>query len=122
MHRTFLLIGAVLGFLSVAAGAFGAPALEARLTPERLATWDLAARYQIYHALALVALAALAPRSAGSSFDTAGWLFTAGVVVFSGTLYALALGGPRWLGAVTPLGGLLLLAGWAALAVTAARA
>lgn len=115
MQRTFFGIGALLALLAVAAGAFGSHALAARLTPDRLATWEIGARYQMYHALALLAAGWAAGRCGGAAV-LAGWLFLGGTLVFSGTLYALALGGPRWLGAVTPVGGLTLMAGWAALA------
>ena len=122
MDRTFALIGAGLAFLGVAAGAFGAHALRARLTPEDLAIFETAARYQMYHALALIGVAWAAARWPGGAASAAGWLLVVGTIVFSGSLYLLVLTGPRWLGAVTPLGGLALLAGWAALAWTIARA
>jgi uncharacterized membrane protein YgdD (TMEM256/DUF423 family) len=121
LDRTFAVIGAVLGFLGVAAGAFGAHALRARLTPEDLATFETAARYQMYHALALLAVAWAASRWPGAAASAAGWLFLSGTLVFSGSLYLLVFTGARWLGAVTPLGGLALLAGWLALAWAAAR-
>ena len=122
MQRTFLAIAALLGLLAVAAGAFGAHALEARLTPDRLAIFETAARYQMYHALALLAVAlagALLRESA--TLNAAGWSFLAGTIVFCGSLYLLALGGPRWLGAITPIGGLAFLAGWALLGLAALR-
>lgn len=118
----FFTLGAIFAFIAVAAGAFGAHALEARLTPERLDTFQLAARYQMYHALALLAVAWAATRWPGAATTTAGWLFVAGILVFCGTVYALALGGPRWLGAITPIGGLAFLAGWLALAWAGIRA
>lgn len=120
--RGFVIAGATLAAVAVAAGAFGAHALQARLTPDRLATWETAARYHMYHALALVALGAIAARWPAPLLHLAGWLFIAGIVVFSGTVYALALGAPRWLGAVTPLGGVALITGWIVLAVAIARA
>ena len=116
MERTFLALGALSGCLAVAAGAFGAHGLRGRLSPELMAVFETAARYQMYHALALVVVAAIAGRLYGRGPEVAGWLFIAGTVLFSGSLYVLALGGPRWLGAVTPLGGLAFLAGWAVLA------
>ncbi|MGH7507557.1 MAG: DUF423 domain-containing protein [Longimicrobiales bacterium] len=122
MERTFVLAGALFAFLGVAAGAFGAHALEARLPPERLETFEIAVRYQMYHALALLAVAWAAARWPTHGTWLAGWLFIAGIIVFGGTLYALAFGGPRWLGAVTPLGGLAFLAGWLALAWSVLRA
>jgi uncharacterized membrane protein YgdD (TMEM256/DUF423 family) len=120
--RTLIVLGSVLAAAAVAAGAFGAHALAARLTPERLATWDTAARYHMLHALAILLVAALAHRLHAPMAAAAGWLFVAGIVVFGGTVYALALGGPRWLGAVTPLGGLAFIAGWLLLAWGALRA
>lgn len=119
MHRTFWTLGCVFGFLAVAAGAFGAHALRARLGAEMLAVWETAARYQMYHALALLAVAMAAGRWPGGAWSPAGWLFTAGIAVFSGSLYLLAFTGTRWLGAITPLGGLCFLAGWIALALAA---
>ena len=120
MSRFFLIAGAVLGALAVAAGAFGAHALEARLAPDRLNQWELAARYQMYHALALVAVG-LAGERIGNSVNTAGWFFVVGTVIFCGTVYALALGSPRWFGAITPFGGVSLIIGWIMLAVASYR-
>ena len=119
----FLAIGALSGLIAVAAGAFGAHALEARLTPDRLAIFETAARYQMYHALALIAVSLVSgwlPESRGL-LDLSGWLFVAGTFVFAGSLYLLALGGPRWLGAITPIGGLCFLTGWALLGLAALR-
>jgi uncharacterized membrane protein YgdD (TMEM256/DUF423 family) len=107
--------------LAVAAGAFGAHALRARLTPEHLAIFETGSRYQIYHALALLAVAWAVSRWPGSLPVFAGWLFVLGSVVFSGSLYILALTGARWWGAVTPLGGVAFLAGWFCLVLTAVR-
>ena len=121
MPRTFALLAAVVGFLGVAAGAFGAHALRARLDPGDLAIFETAVRYQMYHAFALLAAAWVADRWPGGAAGAAGWLFLAGTLVFSGTLYLLVLTGPRWLGAVTPVGGLALLGGWLALAWAIAR-
>ena len=119
MDRTFAALGAVSALVAVAAGAFGAHALRARLAPELLAAFETGARYQMYHALALLLVAWAVTRWPVSPVRAAGWLFVAGTVLFSGSLYALALSGERWLGAITPAGGLLLLVGWAALAVSA---
>jgi len=121
MERIFMTLGALLAGVAVAAGAFGAHGLRNRLTPEMLAVFETATRYQMYHALALLAVAWATVRWPGSAATTAGWLFVTGIVVFSGSLYVLALTGVRWLGAVTPLGGLAFLAGWAVLARTAWR-
>src|SRR3954463_8618411 len=97
-------IGAVNAFLAVAAGAFGAHALKERLAPELLAVFETAARYHLFHAIALVALGALVSVKPQPAFEWAGIAFTAGIVLFSGSLYALALSGVRVLGAITPLG------------------
>lgn len=118
MDRVFFALGAVSGFISVAAGAFAAHALRSRLTPEYLAVFETAARYQMYHALALLAVAWATTRGSGSTAQWAGWLFVVGTVLFSGSLYALALTGTRWLGAITPLGGVAFLAGWLCLALS----
>ena len=113
MDRTFLLIGAVLGFLGVVFGAFGAHALRSRLSPEMLAVFETGVRYQMYHAFAVLIVAAGIGRIGPARLlVVAGWLFFAGVVLFSGSLYVLALSRVSALGAVTPLGGLLFLAGW----------
>ena len=121
MIRTFWLLGCTFAFLAVAAGAFGAHALRDRLSPDMLAVWETAARYQMYHALGLLAVAWAAGRWPGGATSTAGWLFVAGTLIFSGSLYLLTLTGMRWLGAITPLGGLAFILGWAALAWSALR-
>lgn len=117
MDRLFAVLGAVSALVAVAAGAFGAHALRARLAPDSLAAFETGVRYQMYHALALLLVAWAATRWPAPPVRAAGWLFVAGTVVFSGSLYALALTGVRGLGAVTPLGGVAFLAGWLALAV-----
>jgi uncharacterized membrane protein YgdD (TMEM256/DUF423 family) len=119
MDRLFFGLGAVFAFLAVAAGAFGAHSLAARIPADRLATFETAARYQMFHALALLGVAWATARWPASLAPLAGWLFIAGTLVFAGTLYGIALGGPRWLGAVTPFGGLSLLAGWLVLTYVA---
>ena len=116
VHRHFIPLAAVSAFISVAAGAFGAHALSDALPPDRLAVFETAARYQMYHALALLVVGWLAAQTPSRALVVAGWLFLAGTVLFSGSLYVLTLSGVRWLGAVTPLGGLAFLAGWLALA------
>lgn len=121
MAKTFWVLGCLFGLLGVAAGAFGAHALRARLPADLLAVFETGARYQMYHALALLATAWAVERWASAAATAAGWAFVAGIVVFSGSLYVLALSGARWLGAVTPLGGVALLAGWALLAWAAWR-
>jgi uncharacterized membrane protein YgdD (TMEM256/DUF423 family) len=122
MARRFWTMGAVLAMLAVAAGAFGAHALRARLEPRLLEVFETAARYQMYHALGLLAAAWAAERATSRAAAAAGWLFAAGILLFSGSLYAMALTGARWLGAVTPLGGAAFLAGWIALAAALPRA
>src|SRR5438045_1109379 len=117
MDRTFLLAGAVAGLIAVGFGAFGAHGLRGRLTPEMLAVFETGVRYQMYHALALLLVAALAPHMAGKAIAAAGWLFVGGIVVFSGSLYLLAVTGVTILGAITPIGGVAFLAGWASLIV-----
>jgi uncharacterized membrane protein YgdD (TMEM256/DUF423 family) len=119
--RLFATLGAASAFVAVGAGAFGAHGLRARLSPELLAVFETGARYQMYHALGLFVAAWAATRWPGPWPVRAGWLFLAGTVLFSGSLYALALTGARWLGAVTPLGGLAFLAGWLCLAWGASR-
>ncbi len=119
MKTSWITIGAVLGFVAVALGAFGAHALEERLTPEELQWWETAASYHLAHALALVLTGLLPVRSRARA--TAGACFALGVALFSGSLYAMALGAPRWLGAITPLGGTAFLAGWLALALAGRR-
>jgi uncharacterized membrane protein YgdD (TMEM256/DUF423 family) len=122
MDFRFAFLAAVLGGLAVALGAFGAHALQQRLTPDLLAIFETAVRYQMYHALALLGVALAAQRLPDSVLlYAAGWLFVAGTVVFSGTLYALVFSGVRALGAVTPIGGVALIAGWACLALACWR-
>jgi len=116
MDRTFLLIGAVFGFLGVAFGAFGAHALRNRLSPEMLAVFDTGVRYQMYHVFALlIVAAAIGHIGSARLLMIAGWCFFAGILFFSGSLYALALTGVGLLGAITPIGGMLFLIGWACL-------
>ena len=98
MDRTFLLVGALAGFLGVALGAFGAHGLRARLGPEMLAVFETGVRYQMYHAIAILIVALAAARLDGWLIRTAGWSFALGIVLFSGSLYVLALSGLRWLG------------------------
>ena len=122
MDRLFIALGALSGAMAVALGAFGAHGLKARLPADLLATFETGVRYQMYHALALLAVAWAVTRWSGSHLPTsAGWLFVAGTVLFSFSLYLLALTGQRWLGAVTPLGGVAFVAGWVCLALAAWR-
>ena len=122
MARYWFAVGALLALLAMGAGAFGAHALESRLSEDDLDIWQTAARYHVYHALGLLAVAFAADKWGGRGPDVAGWLFVVGILLVSGSLYRLSLTGVKWLVAVTPLGGVALLGGWAALAVTALRA
>ncbi len=121
MSRVFFAVGAGLALVGVAAGAFATHGLEGRLSADALATFETGVRYQIYHALALLAVAWAARQWPHGLWAASGWLFVAGIALFSGSLYALALGGPRWLGAVAPFGGTSLLAGWSVSLVAALR-
>lgn len=112
MARLFILIAALAGALGVVAGAFGAHALAERVTAARLETFETAARYQLYHALALLAVGLLAQDVDAGALRAAGYCFTAGIAIFSGSLYLLVLTDTSWLGAVTPLGGVAFIAGW----------
>lgn len=115
MGRTWLALGALSGFVAVAAGAFGAHALKARVSADLLVIFETGCRYQMYHALALLAVGVLAERQPANALTIAGWAFVVGTLLFPGSLYALALTGARAWGAVTPLGGVAFLVGWAAL-------
>jgi uncharacterized membrane protein YgdD (TMEM256/DUF423 family) len=115
----WIAVGAVSGALTVGLGAFGAHALESHVAPADLALWQTAVHYQGLHALALMLVGLW--RGQGGKGCAAGWGFLAGSAIFSGTLYAMALGAPRWLGAITPIGGTALIAGWVALAISAWR-
>lgn len=121
MHTKFLLMGAISALIGVAAGAFGAHGLEARLPADLLAVYDTAVRYELVHALSLLFVGLAADRWPRAGWGRAGWMFLWGTVLFSGSLYALALTGMRALGAVTPLGGLCFLAGWVFAALAAMR-
>lgn len=121
MVRGFWTLGCIFAFLAVGAGAFGAHGLRDRLPPSLLAIFETAVRYQMYHALALMLTAHAASIWPGRLPRLAGWLFTGGILLFSGSLYILSISGIRWLGAITPLGGVAFLAGWSVLAVAAWR-
>jgi uncharacterized membrane protein YgdD (TMEM256/DUF423 family) len=116
MERFFLIAGSISAFCAVALGAFAAHALKDRLSPEMLNIFEVAVRYHMYHSLALIAAAWACHRWPGGSIPVAGWLFLAGILIFSGSLYILSLTGLRWLGAITPVGGLAFLLGWLLLA------
>lgn len=117
MDKTFFMIGAISAGLSVALGAFGAHGLQGRLTPQLLDTFETGVRYEIYHAFAILFVAFALTRWSSGLIGWAGWAFVLGTLLFSGSLYALALTGIRPLGAITPLGGVAFLAGWALLVV-----
>ena len=119
MDRLFFSLGCLSAGLAVALGAFGAHALKARLAPGLLAVFETGVRYQMTHALALLVVAWASTRWPGRTVTVAGWLFALGTLLFSGSLYVLALTGMRWLGAVTPLGGVAWLVGWLCLACAA---
>ena len=119
MERFLFASGAIAALLGVVLGAFGAHALRDRLTPDLLAVYETGVRYHFYHAFGLLAAAYAAARWPDGAATVAGWLFIAGIVLFSGSLYLLAVTNTRWLGAITPLGGVAFIAGWAALAWTA---
>lgn len=120
--NTWFFLASLLAGLGVMAGAFGAHGLQDRLTAKDLNTYEVAVRYQMYHALGLFAVAWLASHGATAAGSVAGWSFLLGIVLFSGSLYVLVFTGLRWLGMITPLGGVAFLIGWAALAVAAWKA
>jgi uncharacterized membrane protein YgdD (TMEM256/DUF423 family) len=120
MARTFLLLGSLAGAIGVALGAFGAHGLRGRLSPDMLAVFETGVRYHMYHALALVIVAVMLTRWDGWMFHAAGWSFAIGILLFSGSLYLLALTGIRTLGMITPLGGVAFILGWAFLAIAGA--
>lgn len=120
MTRIFLAIASVLGGISVILGAFASHALKDRLSDRALEIWETGTKYQMYHALALILIALLITRlPASTSLLVAGYAFIAGILLFSGSLYALSLSGIKWLGAITPLGGVAFIIGWICLAVAA---
>jgi uncharacterized membrane protein YgdD (TMEM256/DUF423 family) len=121
MDRFFFCSGCVASFVAVAAGAFAAHGLKGRISPEWLATFEVGARYQMYHAMAMLAVAWAHTRWHGSFSLAAGWCFLAGILLFSGSLYSLSLTGLLWLGAITPLGGVAFLAGWICLLLACLR-
>jgi uncharacterized membrane protein YgdD (TMEM256/DUF423 family) len=122
MIQVFTVIMGVSGALAVGLGAFGAHGLEGRLSAESLATYETAVRYQFYHTLGLLAVVMALGRWPASGLPVlSGWLFVGGIVVFSGSLYLLVMTGARWLGAITPIGGVAFILGWLLLAVVAWR-
>ena len=122
LAKTFLVIGALSGMLAVLLGAFGAHAMRGRLTPDMLAVYQTGVQYHFWHALGLLAIAlTLAHFPAAQGLKWAGWLMLAGILIFSGSLYLLAVTGMRWLGAITPIGGSAFIVAWALFAATVAR-
>ena len=121
MERAFFGLGAVFAFLGVALGAFATHGLRGALSPADMATFETGVRYQLIHALGLLAVAWASTRWPSGTVHAAGWLMAAGIVIFSGSLYTLVLTGHRWMGAVTPLGGVCFLAAWGLLAWSALR-
>ncbi len=115
--KLLILLGSTNAALAVILGAFGAHVLKARITPELLSAFQTGAQYHFYHALGLFAVAFVSTQVPDSGLPKwSGWLMQAGIVLFSGSLYAMAAGGPRWLGAITPLGGVAFIAAWLVLA------
>jgi len=115
MGRTLLMLGGTFGFLGVAIGAFAAHMLKQKLPPDLFDVFEVGVRYHMYHALGILIVGVVTIQWPESGAGLAGWLFAAGILVFSGSLYVLAITGTRWLGAVTPFGGAAFLAGWALL-------
>ncbi len=121
-NRNQLLLGAINGLVAVAAGAFGAHGLKAQLSADRLATWETAAHYQLIHAVMMVVIAvAMGSMPTARLSPWIGWLFLAGIILFSGSLYALALTGIRTLGIITPIGGVSFLSGWLLIGICACK-
>lgn len=121
MNRRFLVLAGAAGAVGVAAGALGGHALAERLSPKDLATFETGVRYHLVHAPMLAIVALLMGRLSTRFLSFAGWAFLAGIVLFSGSLYALALSGPRWVGPLTPIGGAAFIAGWLSLAAAGLR-
>ena len=119
--KLFFTLGSVFAALAVAFGAFGAHALRETLTADDLATFEVGVRYQMYHALGLFAVAWASTQWEAATVNVAGWAFVVGILIFSGSLYALVLTGHRWFGAIAPIGGVALIVGWVLLAWTALR-
>ncbi|MBW2489472.1 MAG: DUF423 domain-containing protein [Deltaproteobacteria bacterium] len=122
MERLFRVFGTLSALVSVGAGAFGAHGLKGRLDPEMLSIFEVGARYQMYHAFALIAAAWLQTKWPSKLLTIGGWMFVAGTILFSGSLYMLSMTDEKWLGMITPFGGLAFMAGWACLAWAAWKA
>lgn len=121
MARWWLFIGSIAGLLGVAGGAFGAHALKARVSARMLENFETGTLYLLVHAVALLVVGTLVSRPGAPELKLVGGAFTVGMVIFTGTLWVMALTGARWLGAITPIGGMALIVGWTALAVAAAK-
>ena len=121
MERLFLIFSALYAFIGVAAGAFGAHALKSRISAELLSVFEVGVRYQMYHAFALIMAAYLQAKWPSLLVVLGGWSFIIGTFLFSGSLYVLSISGLRWAGAITPVGGVLFLAGWICMALAAFR-
>ena len=121
MHKKWLAVAALSGFTTIALGAFGSHGLKSLLTPGQLATWETAVQYQMFHTLALLVLAFTGQLVCHKIVRLTGWLFSLGIVLFCGSLYALCLTGINKLGIITPIGGTAFLAGWALLAIASLR-
>ena len=115
MQRLFFALGSGFALVAVITGAFAAHALKTRLSPDMFQVFEVAVRYQMYHALGLIAVAWAASQWSGQLITVSGWLFAVGIVIFSGSLYILSLTGVRWLGAITPIGGVAFIVGWGCL-------
>lgn len=122
MERMFFVVGALSAFMGVAAGAFGAHGLKSHLSAEMLSVFEVGVRYQMYHAFALIAVACAQAKWPSVLVTTGGWLFVIGTILFSGSLYLLSVTGVKWLGMITPLGGLAFLAGWICVAWSVRKA
>ena len=121
MQRLFFAFGSGFALIAVITGAFAAHALKTRLSPDMFTTFEVAVRYQMYHALGLIVVAWAASQWSSQLITASGWLFVAGIVIFSGSLYILSLTGVRWLGAITPIGGGAFIIGWGCLLWAAIR-
>lgn len=115
MHRLFFAFGSGFALIAVITGAFAAHALKSKLSPDMFQVFEVAVRYQMYHALGLIAVAWASTQWSSQLITASGWLFVAGIVIFSGSLYLLSLTGVRWLGAITPIGGAAFIIGWGCL-------
>ena len=121
MSRLFFAFGSGFALIAVITGAFAAHTLKSKLSPDMFQVFEVAVRYQMYHALGLIAVAWAASQWSSQLIAASGWLFVAGIVIFSGSLYILSLTGIRWLGAITPIGGVAFIIGWGCLLWTAIK-